>query len=74
MKLHKEPTFADTVCDIRARKIKKRFFTQINTLIDWNKIENLINEDYSKGKSVVGKPSYNGLLLLKCAFYKAGMG
>ena len=74
MKLHKEPTFADTVCDIRARKIKKRFFTQINTLIDWNKIENLINEDYSKGKSVVGKPSYNGLLLFKMCLLQSWYG
>ena len=65
MKLHKEPTFADTICDLRARKIKKTFFTQINTLIDWNKIEKLIDKDYSKGKSVTGKPSYNGLLLFK---------
>ena len=74
MKLHKEPTFADTICDLRARKIKKTFFTQINTLIDWNKIEKLIDKDYSKGKSVTGKPSYNGLLLFKMCLLQSWYG
>ena len=74
MKLHKEPTFADTICDLRARKIKKTFFTQINTLIDWNKIEKIIDKDYSKGKSVTGKPSYNGLLLFKMCLLQSWYG
>ncbi|MFT6324747.1 MAG: IS5 family transposase [Halieaceae bacterium] len=65
MKIQKKPTLADCICDLRARKIKKTFFTQINTLIDWNTISILINKDYSKGKSSTGKPSYDGLLLFK---------
>lgn len=65
MKQHKEPTFADTICNLRTRKIKSTFFTQINTLIDWDSISKIINKDYSKGKSATGKPSYDGLLLFK---------
>ncbi len=65
MELQKQPTLADTICDLRARKIKRTFFGQINKLIDWDEIEKLIGSDYTKGKSVVGKPSYSGLLLFK---------
>ena len=63
MKIHRQPTLADSICDLRTRKIKNTFFTQINTIIDWNKISTIINKDYTKGKSVVGKPSYDDLLL-----------
>jgi IS5 family transposase len=73
MKIQKPPTLADSICDLRARKIKKTFFTQINTLIDWDTISSIINKDYSKGKSANGKPSYDGTLLLKCIFYKVDM-
>jgi len=65
MKLHKDPTLADSICDLRTRKIKTTFFTQINTLIDWNEISLLIDKDYSRGKSATGKPSYDGILLFK---------
>ncbi|MDW5288896.1 transposase [Formosa sp. PL04] len=41
------------------------FFSQINTFIDWNTIEKVIDADYSKRESAVGKPSYSGLLLFK---------
>jgi IS5 family transposase len=58
---------------VQARKIKKTFFTQINTLIDWDAISILINKDDSKGKSATRKPSYDGYYFLKCVFYKVGM-
>jgi IS5 family transposase len=74
MKLQKQPTLADTICDLRARKIKRTFFSQINELIDWNKIEKLIDADYSKGKSAVGKPSYSGLLLFKMCLLQSWYG
>jgi IS5 family transposase len=74
MKIHKQPTLADTICDLRARKIKTTFFSQINMLIDWGKIEKLIDADYSKGKSVVGKPSYSGLLLFKMCLLQSWYG
>jgi len=65
MEIQQRPTLADTICDLRTRKIKKTFFTQINAIIDWIPIEELINRDYRKGKSAVGHPSYSGLLLFK---------
>lgn len=68
------PTLADTICDLRSRKIKTTFFSQINTLIDWDKIEKLLDIDYSKGKSVVGKPSYSGLLLFKMCLLQSWYG
>jgi IS5 family transposase len=74
MKIQKQPTLADSICDLRARKIKKTFFTQINTLIDWGTISILINNDYSKGKSAIGKPSYDGLLLFKICLLQSWYG
>ena len=71
MKVQKQPTLADSICDVRARKVKKTFFTQINTLIDWENISKIIDKDYSKGKSATRKPSYDGFLLFKmCLFEK----
>ena len=74
MKLQKQPTLADSICDLRTRKIKTTFFSQINALINWDKIEKLINADYTKGKSVVGKPSYSGLLLFKMCLLQSWYG
>ena len=74
MKIQKKPTLADSICDLRARKIKKTFFTQINTLIDWDTISILINNDYLKGKSATGKPSYDGLLLFKMCLLQSWYG
>ena len=68
------PTLADSICDLRSRKIKRTFFTQINELIDWSPIESLIKEHYKKGKSVVGKPSYSGLLLFKMSLLQTWYG
>jgi IS5 family transposase len=65
MKLQKAPTLADSICDLRTRKIKTTFFSQLNKLIDWDRISKAIDKDYSRGKSAVGNPSYDGLLLFK---------
>ncbi len=70
----KTPTLADSICDLRTRKIKSTFFKQINTLIDWDVISKLIDLDYSKGKSAVGKPSYDGLLLFKMSLLQSWYG
>ena len=42
MKIQKQPTLADSICDARARKVKTTFFSQMNTLIDWDKISKII--------------------------------
>ena len=74
MKRYKEPSFADSVCDVRVRKIKIQFFQQINTLLDWNSISKTIDKYYSKGQSASGKPSYDGLLLFKMSLLQTWYG
>ena len=74
MKLESTPTLADSICDLRSRKIKQTFFTQVNTLLDWESIEILIDKYYQKGKSATGKPSYNGLLLFKMCLLQTWYG
>jgi IS5 family transposase len=74
MKLIQQPTLADSICDTRARKIKKVFFKQINTLLDWESISRTIDRYYKKGESAVGKPSYDGLLLFKICLLQTWYG
>jgi IS5 family transposase len=74
MKLDRTPTLADSFCDLRTRKIKTTFFTQINSLLDWEKISLVIDSYYHKGKSATGKPSYDGLLLFKMCLLQTWHG
>ena len=74
MKLEKAPTLADSFCDLRTRKIKTIFFNQINNIIDWNRISSIIDNDYQKGKSATGTPSYDGLLLFKMCLLQSWYG
>lgn len=41
------------------------FYNQIDMLIDWDKIEKVINRYYHKNKTIDGRPAYNGVLLFK---------
>ena len=68
------PTLADSICDLRSRKIKQTFFTQINTLLDWESISKVISAHYKKGNSATGKPSYDGLLLFKMCLLQTWYG
>jgi transposase, IS5 family len=74
MKTQHLPNFADAVCDVRIRKIKAVFFSQIDALIDWRLVSNVINKHYTKGKSAVGTPSYDGLLLFKMSLLQTWYG
>ena len=74
MELISQPTLADSICDLRSRKIKRTFFTQINSLLDWGPISATITAHYSKGKSATGKPSYSGLLLFKMCLLQTWYG
>jgi transposase, IS5 family len=74
MKIEKNPSLADVICDVRVRKIKSVFFSQMDTLIDWRIMSNLIHKHYLKGQSVTGKPSYNGLLLFKMSLLQTWYG
>jgi IS5 family transposase len=68
------PTLADSICDLRARKIKKAFFNQINILLDWDSIKIIIDKHYTKGASVTGKPAYDGVLLFKICLLQTWYG
>jgi len=59
---------------ISRRKIKSEFFNQINNLLDWTKIEKIITKHYVRGESVVGRPSYSGLLLFKMSLLQTWYG
>ena len=74
MKLVKDPTLADSFCDLRTRKIKTIFFNQVNNIIDWATLSSIIDTDYQKGKSVTGTPSYDGLLLFKMCLLQSWYG
>lgn len=74
MKIEKSPSFADTICDLRVRKIKSIFLNQIEVLIDWRLIANIINKYYTKGNNAVGNPSYDGLLLFKMSLLQTWYG
>lgn len=74
MKIEKTPSFADVVCDIRIRKVKAVFFNQMDALINWRLISNIINKHYTKGHSAVGTPSYDGLLLFKMCLLQTWYG
>lgn len=47
------------------RTRKAKFFRDIDKIIDWKKIGREIGKYYSKGESVTGRPSYDGLVLFK---------
>jgi IS5 family transposase len=74
MEINQQSTFADSICDIRTRKIKRTFFTQINTILDWEPIKAVLKAHYRKGKSATGKPSYSGLLLFKMSLLQTWYG
>ena len=41
------------------------FYNQINTLINWDKINKVISRYYSKGNTFEGAKPYSGILLFK---------
>lgn len=74
MQKQSTPSLADSICDLRSRKIKRTFFNQINTLLDWSSVSSVISQHYKKGKSATGKPSYDGLLLFKMCLLQTWYG
>ena len=59
---------------VSRRKLKREFFTQINKLVDWTEVEEVICAHYNKGLSVAGRPSYPGLLLFKMCLLQTWYG
>lgn len=72
MKNEQKLGFADYL--VQKRKIKHEFFNQINVLIDWRPVSNLINKHYQKGESAVGRPSYEGIVLFKMTLLQTWYG
>lgn len=72
MKKEQKVGFADYM--VQKRKIKEDFFKQINTLIDWRPISNIINKHYQKGESATGRPSYKGIVLFKMTLLQTWYG
>jgi IS5 family transposase len=72
MKQIKAHSFADLAAE--RRKVKSEFFDQINTLVDWRHISNIINKYYTKGSSNMGAAAYDGLLLFKMALLQTWYG
>lgn len=56
------------------RKVKAQFFEQINTIVDWRQISNIINKHYSKGEDVCGRRAYSGLILFKMGLLQTWYG
>jgi transposase, IS5 family len=50
---------------VSQRKIKSVFFNQVNSALDWNKLDSVIGRFYKRGVSVDGRPAYGGLILFK---------
>ena len=65
MEKHTDPSLADSICDLRRRKVKKTFFQQVNVLIDWGKVKKIIDKHYVPQKRSTGNPAYSGLMLFK---------
>ena len=74
MKKPHTPSLADTICDFRVRKIKATFFNQVNTMIDWDPIIQLIDRYDSRGKHGVGNSYHDGLLLFKMCLLQTWYG
>jgi len=72
MKALQKISFADMA--VAKRKVKSDFFGQIDKIVDWRPISNLINKHYVKGMSVTGKPAYEGLLLFKMCLLQTWYG
>ncbi len=68
------PTLADSIWDLRSRKIKKTFFSQMNALLDWSSLNTVLAQYYTKGKRGTGKPAYDGLLLFKVCLLQTWYG
>ena len=74
MKRIKAPTFADTICDLRIRKIKSVFVKQMNDIFIWKAISKEIDKHYTKGANAVGELQLMmAYCCLKCVYYKRGM-
>lgn len=50
---------------MRKRKIKARFFDAVSEMVDWNRMERLIDQHDTRSKPLDGIPAYPGIILFK---------
>ena len=60
-----QDSFADAVVAERARKSQNRFLSQVDKLIDWDKVRKVIEKKYKKRENAVGGKAYDCVLLFK---------
>jgi IS5 family transposase len=72
MEKRQQISFADLA--FTKRKINEDFFDEINIIIVWRSIDRVIRKYYNKGESVVGRPSYEGLILFKMSLLQTWYG
>lgn len=73
-KYTKSAQFCGYSSRLEGQKNKISFFNQMDALIDWRPISNVIYKHYTKGSTAVGKPSYDGLLLFKMCLLQTWYG
>jgi IS5 family transposase len=74
MEKYKEPSLADSICDLRKRKVKSAFFLQMNELLDWNLVKKEIDKFYTPKQRSTGQPAYSGLILFKMSLLQTWYG
>nr|pir hypothetical protein 1 - Porphyromonas gingivalis [Porphyromonas gingivalis]prf//2024251A transposase [Porphyromonas gingivalis] len=58
-------TFADALLSKRYRKAQNDFLNQVERLIDWRPIRDVINKKYTKRQNAMRAPAYDVILLFK---------
>lgn len=59
---------------VKKRINRKHFLQKIDQFTDWDKIDQLLNEHYSKGKSTTGRKAYPALVLFKMSLLQTWYG
>ena len=75
IKQTKAPSFADIAVIDRRNKMRNTFLSQINQLVDWRPISNLLNKQCLKQPTTpMGAPSYPPLILFKILLLETWYG
>lgn len=72
--MKKQSTIGFGDLSVSHRRIKSLFFEQMNTLLDWERMDKVITKHYNKGESIAGRPSYSGLVLFKMSLLQTWYG
>ena len=59
---------------VSKRKLNDKFLTHIQKIVDWQRVEKILEKYYRKGLSVTGRESYPALLLFKMVLLQTWNG